>query len=108
MSCARPDLMRGLGSNAQTYATILCSDGLTSDLMLEAVRKRTAGCKTAALVVTADSIYKEKNRHVPRGVREMDALGLTVTLFDLDRQPAEQLLSYLAYLHRGYDFAKVP
>ncbi|MGN0997516.1 MAG: Type 1 glutamine amidotransferase-like domain-containing protein [Candidatus Ventricola sp.] len=71
---------------------VLCSDGLTSEALLSGIRA-SAG-RTAALVVTADPIYKEQNRHVPRCVAELQSLHLSVDLFDLDRQPASELLRY--------------
>ena len=73
---------------------ILCSDGLSSHSLQEKASVFTKNCKTAALVVTADNIYKERNYHVPRCVQELERLGLSVDLFDLDAQPAEQLRQY--------------
>ena len=73
---------------------VLCSNGLTSDSLLSRLSKKTAGCKTAALVVTADNEYKENNYHVPRGITELEALNLRVDIFDLDKQPADLLLNY--------------
>lgn len=73
---------------------ILCSNGLSSEALLQRVRSRIAGCKTAALVVTADNVYKEKNYHMPRCMAELENLGLTVDVFDLDRQPADALPGY--------------
>ncbi|MBP3657273.1 MAG: Type 1 glutamine amidotransferase-like domain-containing protein [Clostridia bacterium] len=73
---------------------VLCSDGLSSEALLTAIRSRIAGCRTAALVVTADSEYKENNYHVPRCVSELQALNLHVDIFDLDQQSAESLLDY--------------
>lgn len=52
------------------------------------------GCKTAALVVTADNEYKENNYNVQRCVAELEALNLSVDIFDLDKQPADLLLNY--------------
>lgn len=73
---------------------VLCSNGLSSERILECMRTRMADCKTAALVVTADHEYKERNRHVPRNRSELEALNLTVNTFDLDRQSADSLLDY--------------
>ena len=73
---------------------ILCSNGLTSEKLLASVRERAMDCKMAALVVTADNEYKEKNYHVQRGVEELKSLNLTVDIFDIDRQPVELLLNY--------------
>ena len=37
-------------------------------------------CRTAALVVTADNEYKEKDFHVPRCVKELESLNLAVDM----------------------------
>lgn len=58
------------------------------------LRDKMIGCKTAALVVTADNEYKENNYHVPRCIAELQSLNLTVDVFDLDKQPANLLLNY--------------
>lgn len=73
---------------------LLCSNGLSSPTLLEAVRPCVAGKRTAALVVTADEQYKEKNWHVPRCRAELESLGLAVTLFDVDARPADDLLAF--------------
>ena len=73
---------------------LLCSNGLTSQELLREVKARIGTAKKAALVVTADPKYKEENYHVPRGIKELEFLGLSVDLFDFDKQPAEQLLEY--------------
>ena len=73
---------------------ILCSNGLSSNELLLQFKDKICNCKHAALVVTADPVYKKKNYHVPRCIQELESLGLTVDIFDLDVQPAEQLLQY--------------
>lgn len=73
---------------------VLCSGGLTGAALRDGVRQRLSGQHRAALVVTADPEYREENYHVPRCVGELDAMGLSVDIFDLDRQPAEALLEY--------------
>lgn len=73
---------------------LLCSDGLTGKKLFETVKTLTAGAQKAALVVTADNVYKEKNHHVPRAAATLEALGLSVDPFDLDTMPPERLLSY--------------
>jgi dipeptidase E len=73
---------------------VLCSNGLTGERLLPHLRSKTAHCKTAALVVTADHEYKENNYHAARCAAELQTLGLQVDLFDLDKQPAELLLKY--------------
>lgn len=73
---------------------LLCSNGLSSERLLHQVKSKVKNCISAALVVTADPVYKEKNYHVARCVQELETLRLTVDTFDLDRQPAEQLLHY--------------
>ena len=73
---------------------VLCSNGLTSENVISALLPYTQGYKTAALVVTADNIYKEKNYHVGRCVAELESLSLSVEITDIDKTPAETLLSY--------------
>ena len=73
---------------------ILCSNGLSSEKLLSAVREKLFNCENAALVVTADNEYKEKNYHVDRCTKELESLNLSVEIFDLDKQLAEQLLDY--------------
>ncbi len=73
---------------------VLCSDGLTGAALLDGVRQRLNGQRRAALVVTADPEYREKNYHVPRCVEELAALNLTTDVFDLERQTEEELWAY--------------
>jgi len=73
---------------------LLASNGLTSPNLLAAVSPRLAGARSAALVVTADNLYKSDNYHVPRCRQALEGLGLSVELFDLDADPAERLLDY--------------
>ena len=63
-------------------------------MLISYLSSKTVDCKTAALVVTADNEYKEKNYHVPRGIAELESLKLSVDIFDLDKQSAELLLDY--------------
>ena len=73
---------------------LLCSNGLSSEKILSYIRIKTTDCKTAALVVTADNEYKDKNYHVSRCVTELQSLNLKVDIFDLDKQSAQLLLNY--------------
>ena len=73
---------------------VLCSDGLSSDCLLSVVGNRVKQANKAALVVTADHVYKEKNYHVNRCIDELERLGAVVTLFDLDQHPAQKLRDY--------------
>lgn len=73
---------------------VLCSDGLTSEKMMTYLTDKMVDCNTAALVVTADNEYKEKNYHVHRCICELESLNLKVNIFDLDKEPAELLLNY--------------
>ena len=73
---------------------ILCSNGLSSTKLQEKVRPHLADCRRAALVVTADNAYKEHNYHVPRCIKELEAHGLSVDIFDLDKDVPEKLLTY--------------
>ena len=73
---------------------LLCSNGLSSEKILADTRSKITDCKTAALVVTADNEYKDKNYHVSRCVTELQSLNLKVDIFDLDKQSAQLLLNY--------------
>lgn len=73
---------------------VLCSNGLSSPNLIAHMKAYTCGCSSAALVVTADPVYKEKNYHVDRCVKELESLSLSVSLFDLDHQSPELLLNY--------------
>ena len=72
---------------------VLTSNGLSSAVLLHEMKKHIAQGK-AALVVTADNEYKEKNYHVERLTRELQSLGLSVHCFDFDKQMPTDLLSY--------------
>ena len=73
---------------------VLCSNGLSSEKILACIRDKISVCQNAALVVTADNEYKENNYHVARCISELESLNLRVDIFDLDKQPADQLLDY--------------
>lgn len=73
---------------------VLCSNGLSSEKLLKCVGDKIQGCKNAALVVTADNEYKEKNYHIKRCENELKAIHLSVDLFDLDQQSPESLQQY--------------
>lgn len=73
---------------------ILCSNGLSSHDLQNRFRQILHDARTAALVVTADPEYKDNNYHVPRCVSELNSIGLSVQLFDLDLTPARELLNY--------------
>lgn len=73
---------------------VLCSDGLSSHNLISELQPFLSQKHTAALVVTADHIYKENNYHVPRCISELESLGLTVSLFDIDIQDPGELVPY--------------
>ena len=72
---------------------VLTSNGLSSDCLMTEMRKNITTGK-AALVVTADNVYKEKNYHVERLTKELQALGLQVDCFDFDNQTPAELMKY--------------
>lgn len=72
---------------------VLTSNGITSDALLQEMKRHIHGGK-AALVVTADNEYKEKNYHVSRLTEELRLLGLAVECFDFDNQKPEDLREY--------------
>lgn len=73
---------------------VLCSNGLSGQNIIKEMGKKLKNEKTAALVVTADHEYKEKNYHVERVAGELESLNLGVSIVDLDKFPAEELLRY--------------
>ena len=73
---------------------ILCSNGLSSNKIISALKEKFKGLKKSALVVTADNEYKENNYHVNRCVEELKALNLSVDIFDIDFQDPKLLLNY--------------
>lgn len=73
---------------------MLCSNGLTSNELKQEISKYIIGAKTAAVVVTADNEYKEKNYHVERVTGELEQFRLHVECFDADVQKVERLLEF--------------
>lgn len=72
---------------------VLTSNGLSSDGLMNKMKKHVTTGK-AALVVTADNVYKEKNYHVERLTQELRTLGLSVDCFDFDTQSPAELAPY--------------
>ena len=72
----------------------LLSNGITSEALKNALSKYINTLSSAAVVVTADNEYKERNYHVPRVINELKKFGLSVDTFDLDTQDATELLKY--------------
>lgn len=74
---------------------ILCSNGLSGENLRMEVRERLPqGCRTAALVVTPSDTQKMNDPSIPRCTAELEAIGLTVELFDIDEQDPRELLRY--------------
>ena len=72
----------------------LLSNGITSEVLRNALNKYISPLSSAAVVVTADNEYKECNYHVPRVINELKGFGLSINTFDLDSQGASELLKY--------------
>ena len=72
---------------------ILTSNGLSSRNLIDNVKSYIKNGK-AALVVTADNEYKEKNHHVERLTKELKTIGLFVECFDFDTQTPTELMQY--------------
>ncbi len=72
----------------------LLSNGITSESLRKALSNYIAPLSSAAIVVTADNEYKERNYHIPRVINELKECGLCVDTFDLDTQDASKLLKY--------------
>lgn len=73
---------------------LLCSNGLTSEAITEELQKHLSQCARAAIVVTADNVYKEKNYHVPSCTDALLRMGLSVEIVDIDKTDAKGLLDY--------------
>lgn len=73
---------------------LLCSNGISGQELLRETKARLGNAKTAALVVTADPVHKSEQDIVARCVSELEFLGLSVDLFELDSQPAAKLCEY--------------
>lgn len=72
----------------------LLSNGITSEALRNVLSKYISPLSSAAVVVTADNEYKDRNYHVPRVIEELKYYGLSVDTFDLDTQDASELLKY--------------
>ena len=72
----------------------LLSNGITSEALRNALSKYISPLSSAAVVVTADNEYKERNYHLPRVINELKEFGISVDTFDLDKQDAAELLKY--------------
>lgn len=74
---------------------LLTSNGLSSPALLEQTRSiLPKDAKTAALVTTASLGYKENDKNVPRLTAELEALGLRVTLKDIDTEAVAVLAAF--------------
>ncbi len=58
------------------------------------MKKYIARPAKAALVITADNEYKEKNYHIPRCLEELEQLGSSVDIIDIDVTDPKILLQY--------------
>ncbi len=65
---------------------VLTSNGISNADLHQTIHQyiKKQGFKKAALVVTADDVYKENNWNVPKLKHELESLGLEVVLFDFD------------------------
>jgi len=72
---------------------VLTSNGLSREKLLDEMKNVSLSGK-AALVVTADNEYKEKNYHVERLTSELQSLGFEVECFDFDTQSPKELASF--------------
>jgi dipeptidase E len=72
---------------------ILTSNGLSNDKLIYIAKKYIKKGK-AAIVVTADNEYKEKNYHIERLTKELEMMDLVVECFDFDKQSPSELMKY--------------
>ncbi len=74
---------------------LLTSNALSSPALLNAARSALpADAIKAVIVVTADKRFKKKNRSIPLLTEQLEALGLTVDLLDIDKEAPQLLLDY--------------
>lgn len=74
---------------------LLTSDGITSQQLLDKIRKSLPHVtQRAALVVTASDMYKERDENVPILTEQMAQIGLDSTCYDVEFENVSGLLSY--------------
>lgn len=76
-------------------AIILTSDGLSSELLIDKFKELfEAGFRNAAIVVTADPEYREKDWHAVKTKNVFDSIGIVSEFFDIEFSSPSLLLEY--------------
>lgn len=73
---------------------ILTSNGLSTEKLLNEVRKYTSPNTRAAIVTTTSVGYKEKDWHIPRLTNELEQICQNVTCVDIEFDDPQVLLQY--------------
>jgi dipeptidase E len=73
---------------------VLTSNGLSSDKLLNEVKKHLPQNARAAIVTTASVGYKEKDWHIPRLTAELEQICQSVTYIDIEVEDPQHLLQY--------------
>ncbi len=73
---------------------LLCSDGITSDSLMNAVKEIPFQKRKAAIVVTADRDAKKQHPHLPRISSFFKQEGFQVDILDLDDDSEQDLRPY--------------
>jgi dipeptidase E len=85
---------------------ILTSNGLCSEAIIDEFTKLlNSGFKKAAVVVTADPEYREKNWKAVSTRNELDNIGFNTSFFDIEFSSPSQLLDYdIIFFNGGNPF----
>ncbi len=84
---------------------IMTSNGLTSPAIIEEFFRLRDGFQTAAVVVTADPEYREKNWKAASARDELEHIGFRTEFFDIEYAPPGLLLQYdVVFLAGGNPF----
>lgn len=74
---------------------ILTSNGLSSEKVVEVFKHLSdSGLKKAAIVVTADPVYRKDDWNVVSTKKKLDEIGFSTDFFDIEFTPPDQLLDF--------------
>ena len=84
---------------------ILTSNGLSSDGLINEIRKFVSPSMRAVIITTASVGYKEKDWHIPRLTSELDRIGLPTDYLDIEFESLKLLEKYdLVEINGGNPF----
>lgn len=74
---------------------ILTSNGLSNEKVVDIFKQLSdSGLKKAAIVVTADPVYREKDWNAVNIKEKFDEIGFYTVFFDIEFNPPDQLLEF--------------